>query len=86
MLGRERVSATLSPAESQDRTRLDCEVRPCVVPHAWRIVMELRVSELRGTLIPMTPAKLSLEKLVGMKRQSGPKRAKVVKFSGAKLG
>ena len=84
MLGRERVSATLSPAESQDRTRLDCEVRSCFVPHARRIVMERRVSELRGILIPMTLAKFG--KALEMKRQSGPKRAKVVKFSGAVSG
>jgi hypothetical protein len=46
--------------------------------------MELRVSALRGILIPMTPAKFG--KVSEMKRQSGPKRAKVVKFSGAELG
>jgi hypothetical protein len=43
--------------------------------------MELRVSGLRGILMPMTLAKFG--KASEMKRQSGPKRAKVVKFYGA---
>ena len=46
--------------------------------------MELHLSELRGMLIPMTLAKFG--KASEIKRQSRPKRAKVVKFSGAVSG
>jgi hypothetical protein len=90
MLGRERVSDTLSPAESQDRTRLDCEVRLCVVPHARQIVMELHLSELRGMLIPMTLAKfgkaseMKARHLLGSASSGAPQTADTLRVMPAR--